>query len=97
MKPSTLLRMTLGLAGLTAALVLAPASRAQADVAPDHFDGTDPWAAAAAVPGPKAKPNAIARSTKSTSASVQAVAARTAIGSRRPIEKKRKPSQHTSN
>jgi hypothetical protein len=45
------------LLGLGAALALAPQSRAQSEVAPDHFDGTDSWAAAAAakVPAPKAK------------------------------------------
>ena len=97
MKPSTLLRMTLGLAGLTAALILPPASRAQADVAPDHFDGTDPWAAAAAVPAPKAKSNTTVQSTKPAPASLQPVAARTAVGSRRDADKKRKASQPTSN
>lgn len=91
MKPTTFLRMTLGLAGLTAALVLAPASRAQADVAPDHFDGTDPWAAAAAVPAPKAKSNVSSQSTKPAAARVQPAAVRTAIGSRRGTDKKRKP------
>ena len=97
MKSSTLLRMTLGLVGLAAALTLAPASRAQADVAPDHFDGTDPWAAAAAVPAPKAKSNATVPSTKTAPATVQPVAARTAIGSRRATDKKRKSSQNTAN
>ena len=97
MKSSTLLRITLGLAGLTAALALAPASRAQADVAPDHFDGTDPWAAAAAVPAPKVKSNATVKAGKPAPASVQTVAARTAVGSRRATDKKRKSSQHASN
>ena len=43
---------------LGATLILAPQSRAQAEVAPDHFDGTDSWAATtvAKVVAPKAKP-----------------------------------------
>ena len=102
MKPSTVLRMTLGLAGLTVALALAPASRAQADVAPDHFDGTDSWAAAAAVPAAKSTLNATAsttstHSTKPGSASVQPVAARTVVNSRRASDKKRKSSPRASN
>jgi hypothetical protein len=30
-----------------AAVVLAPACKAQSEISPDHFDGTDSWAAAA--------------------------------------------------
>jgi hypothetical protein len=90
MKPSTLLRMTLGLAGLTAALSLAPASRAQADVAPDHFDGTDPWAAALSVPAAKAKSNASVQTTKPAPVRVEPVAARTGVPSRRAADRKRK-------
>jgi hypothetical protein len=102
MKPSALLRMTLGLAGLTAALALGPTSRAQADVAPDHFDGTDSWAAAAAALASKSKLNATAsttstHSTKPVSASVQPVAARTVVNPRRSDEKKRKSSPRASN
>ena len=102
MKPSTLLRITLGLAGLTAALALAPGSRAQADVAPDHFDGTDSWAASAAAPAPKSKlnataPTASAHSSKPASASVQPVAARTVANPRRTEDKKRKSSPRASN
>lgn len=102
MKLSTLLRMTLGLAGLTAGLVLAPASRAQADVAPDHFDGTDSWATAAAAPASKSKlnataPAASAHSTKPASARVQPVAARTAVNPRRTEDQKRKSSPRASN
>ena len=101
MKPSTLLRITLSLAGLTAALALAPGSRAQADVAPDHFDGTDSGAAAAA-PAPKSKvnataPTASAHGGKPASASVQPVAARSVANPRRTEDKKRKSSPRASN
>ena len=45
-----------------AALCLAPQSRAQAEVAPDHFDGTDSWeiAVKSKAPAPRAKQAATA-------------------------------------
>lgn len=94
MKSSTLLRMTLGLASLSITLLAAPASRAQADVAPDHFDGTDSWAAAAAVPAKSAaRPTVQAASARAPkSAQVQPVAARTVVNPRRAENKKRKSS-----
>lgn len=57
MKFLSTMKIGMFLLGLGAALALAPQSRAQSEVAPDHFDGTDSWAAAAAakVPAPKAK------------------------------------------
>jgi hypothetical protein len=57
MKFLSAMKIGMFLLGLGAALALAPQSRAQSEVAPDHFDGTDSWAAAAAakVPAPKAK------------------------------------------
>lgn len=57
MKFLSTMKIGMFLVGLGAALALAPPSRAQSEVAPDHFDGTDSWAAAAAakVPAPKAK------------------------------------------
>lgn len=47
MKPFRLFEIPVLLFGLGAALVLSPASRAQSEITPDHFDGTDPWEAAA--------------------------------------------------
>ena len=58
MKPFIMLKLGLSVAFLGGALLLTPASRAQADMAPDHFDGTDSWAAAAQVPMTKSKPAA---------------------------------------
>jgi hypothetical protein len=90
MKSSTLLRMTLGLAGLSAALLAAPASRAQADVAPDHFDGTDSWAAAAPAKS-AAKPTAPTASARAPKrAQVQPVSERTVVNPRRTGNKQRK-------
>lgn len=37
------LRVCMPLLGLGAFLALAPQCRAQAEISPDHFDGTDPW------------------------------------------------------
>ena len=47
MKPFILLKLSILLLGIVAALVLTPACKAQSEVSPDHFDGTDSWAAAA--------------------------------------------------
>lgn len=48
MKPFSLLKIPAMLLGIGAALVLTPACRAQSEINPDHFDGTDPWESAAA-------------------------------------------------
>ena len=85
---------------LGSALILAPQSRAQSEVAPDHFDGTDSWARAASAkvsPG-KAKPRATSTALQSgsTNSSLQPVAAHDVVTSRRSnaiaTSKKRKPS-----
>ena len=39
--------MCVTLVGLAAGLVFSPACKAQSEIAPDHFDGTDSWEAAA--------------------------------------------------
>lgn len=41
------LKLPLLLLGIGAALLLTPACKAQSEISPDHFDGTDSWAAAA--------------------------------------------------
>ena len=47
MKRFILLRLSALLFGIGAALVLTPACKAQSEISPDHFDGTDTWATAA--------------------------------------------------
>ena len=37
------LKGVLAIAGLAAGLILCPACKAQSEIAPDHFDGTDFW------------------------------------------------------
>jgi len=90
-------KLPLVLLGLGGALFFAPQSRAQSEIAPDHFDGTDSWAAAAAakVQAPKAKPRtatATSQSAKKPAApSLQPVAAREVVADRRSAaDKKRK-------
>jgi hypothetical protein len=55
MKLLTALRMCAPVVGLDAILVFAPQSRAQSEVAPDHFDGTDSWQIALNAKAPAAK------------------------------------------
>jgi hypothetical protein len=55
MKPFGMLRVSMIVLGFAAAGFIAPQCRAQFEVDPDHFDGTDSWQAAALakVHGPK--------------------------------------------
>ena len=76
-------------------LTLAPGARAQSEVAPDHFDGTDSWAAAAAVKAPLAKPKLMVatrqvQNSRATAPALQPVAAHelTANKKRKPAARK---------
>lgn len=44
MESFSLFKMPVIIAGLAAKFVLSPACKAQSEIAPDHFDGTDSWA-----------------------------------------------------
>lgn len=70
MKTFIMWKMHLMILGLGAALAFAPASRAQSEVDPDHFDGTDSWAAAAVAKVTptlaKGAPNSRTRQARST-------------------------------
>jgi hypothetical protein len=55
MKPFSLFKLPVLLLGFGAVLVLSPACKAQSEVNPDHFDGTDSWVAAALRPVPASK------------------------------------------
>jgi len=50
MKPFSLLKVPMLLTGFGAVLLFAPACKAQSEVSPDHFDGTDSWEIAARTP-----------------------------------------------
>jgi hypothetical protein len=63
MKPFSLLKIPMILVGLGGAFLLAPACKAQSEVSPDHFDGTDTWEIAARTPvTAKVKPAPATRS-----------------------------------
>jgi hypothetical protein len=47
MKSLASFKICVTLVGLAAGLVFSPACKAQSEIAPDHFDGTDCWEAAA--------------------------------------------------
>ena len=47
MKPFSLLKISVFLASFGAFLLLTPGCKAQSEVSPDHFDGTDSWEVAA--------------------------------------------------
>jgi hypothetical protein len=49
-KPFSLLKIPVLLAGFGALLFFAPACKAQSEISPDHFDGTDTWEIAARKP-----------------------------------------------
>jgi hypothetical protein len=95
------------LVGLGGFLALAPQARAQSEVAPDHFDGSDSWAVAASpkisAPRPNPRPTSMTRQasgSKSGTAVAQPVAARTVTVSRRSesaATKKRKPAAPKQN
>ena len=50
MKSFSLLKLPILLAGFGALLLFSPACKAQSEVNPDHFDGTDTWEVAARKP-----------------------------------------------
>lgn len=52
MKALSLFKMPVILVGLAMTLVLSPACKAQFEIAPDHFDGTDSWDTKAHKVGP---------------------------------------------
>jgi hypothetical protein len=101
MKPFSFYKLPIVLLCLGGALVLAPQSRAQSEIAPDHFDGTDSWAAAASskARGQKAKSQSALGASQArdhmapTALALQPVAAREVTAPRRSnaiANKKRK-------
>lgn len=95
------------LLALGGAILLVPQARAQSDVAPDHFDGTDSWAAAAVakVPTAQAKSHTVpatlqAQNTKPVSPVLQPIAAHEVTAPSRSnasANKKRKPTTKPNN
>ena len=105
MKAFNFCKLAALLIGLGGVLTFAPQARAQSEVSPDHFDGTDSWAAAAKAPVPAinkhSAPTALqAGNAKPTAPALQTVAIRTVTASRRSdatADKKRKPASPKSN
>ncbi|HYL83081.1 MAG TPA: hypothetical protein VE263_02510 [Candidatus Angelobacter sp.] len=64
------------LLGMGGALLLAPACKAQSEVSPDHFDGTDSWATA-----PHSATAQTHKQTAAANASLQAKTQKNAQGS----------------
>jgi hypothetical protein len=57
MKSFSLLKIPVFLVGFGALVLVTPTCKAQSEVSPDHFDGTDSWEIAARRPvAPKTKP-----------------------------------------
>jgi len=105
-----LLKLSVLFFGIAAALVLTPVCKAQAEISPDHFDGTDSWATAAqsvhAQPQkqPAAKPSLQAKNQEAgPGSSFRLAAAREVTKPVRPvrhdaaaIDPKRKPATPNS-
>jgi hypothetical protein len=53
MKSFIMWKMPILVGGLGAALLLSPSCKAQSEIAPDHFDGTDSWETAYRTAAPK--------------------------------------------
>lgn len=107
MKHFILLKLSVLVLGAAAALLLTPACKAQSEISPDHFDGTDSWATAARpVPAKPqkqtgAKPVLQAKSQKATQGSAFQLAS--ARGVSKPdnreavaVDRKRKPASNGS-
>lgn len=70
-KPFALFKLVFVTFGIGAALLLTPACKAQSEISPDHFDGTDSWAVAAQtvhapVPKPKVAKASLSAKGKKT-------------------------------
>jgi hypothetical protein len=105
MKPFIISKLSIVLLCLGGTLLLSPQSRAQSDIAPDHFDGTDSWAAAAKAPAAQAKSHSApvilqASSKISAAPKLEPVAAHEVTAPRRSkaiANKKRKPTTNSNN
>jgi hypothetical protein len=101
MKSFNMLKLAVPLLGFGALLLFTPSCRAQSEVSPDHFDGTDSWEAAARTPTPHtthapASKDQLAKTNASKASSTLQLASdrqRSAPQRREPvaIPEKRKP------
>ena len=84
-KPVVLVKLAILSFGIGAALLFTPECKAQSDVSPDHFDGTDSWAVASRTVPASAQKLTVAKASLSVKSDrtarnsrVQLVAAREA-------------------
>ena len=78
MKSFVMWKLPVLVVGFGAALIFSPACKAQSEVSPDHFDGTDPWEIATKAPAPKTNHKAApvqARTSKPDSGAIVQLAA----------------------
>ena len=71
MKSFSMLKMAVTLLGFGAVLVLAPSCRAQSEINPDHFDGSDSWEVAARTPAPHAETSRASRNQQAENKQAQ--------------------------
>ena len=104
MKRFILFRLSILILGIGAALALTPACKAQSEISPDHFDGTDSWATAARPVHPQPQKQLVVKQAKSQKAAqgsaFQLAAAREVTKPVRPetgaADRKRKPASPKS-
>jgi hypothetical protein len=95
-------KMSILFLGIGAALFLAPACKAQSEISPDHFDGTDAWAVSSQTPHPSTHKQTSAKSqlqghsqTATKGSAFQLAAAREVSKPSHPaalaVDRKRKP------
>lgn len=107
MKHFILLKLSVLVLGTAAALVVTPTCKAQSEVSPDRFDGTDSWATAARPVHPQpqkqpvAKPSLQAKSQKTTQGSAFQLAAAREVSKpvnreAAAVDRKRKPATNNS-
>jgi hypothetical protein len=106
MKSFSMLKLAVPLLGFGAVLLFTPSCRAQSEISPDHFDGTDSWEIAARTPAShtahaSASKNSLTKTTTAKASSTLQLASdrqRSAPQRREPvaIPDKRKPAVRKS-
>jgi hypothetical protein len=71
MKSFAMLKMAVALLGFGALLAFTPSCRAQSEINPDHFDGTDSWEVAARTPAPHAAASRASRNQQAQNKQAQ--------------------------
>jgi hypothetical protein len=105
MKSFSMLKLAVPLLGFGAALLFTPSCRAQSEISPDHFDGTDSWEIAARTAAPHtahalASKNQLAKAPTGAQSTLQLASDRQRSAPQRreaaAIPEKRKPAVRKS-